>query len=90
MIPAISNLYEELPEDYFVNEMFGVGRVDVIKLRPTYSITAELADDIAKIFAFANAQGIHGKTAGSLEFDISHDMKSPVVNVTCSVAKSRI
>lgn len=90
MIPAVSNLYEELPEDYFVNEMFGLGRIEVIKLKPTYSITAEMVDDISRIFSFANAQGLNGNVAGALEFDVSHDMKSSTVNVTCSVAKNRI
>lgn len=87
------NLYEELPEDYFVNEMFCVGRQEVIKLKPTYYITSEMVDDISRIFSFANAQGLNGNVAGSLEFDITHDVvknTGTVVTVTCSVAKNRI
>lgn len=92
MIPSIST-YEEIPEPYFVNEMFGVGRIDVIKLRPTYTITAEMVDDISKLFSFANAQGLNGNVAGALEFDVSYDSKQSagtIVTVTCSVAKNRI
>lgn len=74
MIPSFSNLYEEIPQSYFLDLNFNK-RVVVCYDSPTFQINEEIVQGYKFIFDYANRQGLDGYLTRDFKMKAVEDIK---------------